>query len=223
MFKQIRFPPEALDDIRVLVNLESEQLSSLLQLLDSREATPPIEDSFESRVAEHLKSTEETAESVLRLSLVLQSLDLSASEAAEAVDDIVLLVTEAGSEDKEKLLEEINSKRDQLAAVATRTRAFSRELEMRRIALGTQPSIDAIRTLVQLRPLYERDENNVPVEIDCLVPAMTLELKYEKYERSHSATFSLSEATLNELIESLQHASEKWKILKTNYSDQICE
>lgn len=223
MFQQIRFPPEALDDVRALVNLEVEQLRRLSKLLDSKDAAPPIDDSFEDQVAKRLDLSADTAESVVRVAIVLQSLDLSQSAAKEGVQDIEELVRSESQEDTDDLLAQVESKRDELIAIAKRKQTITRELDLRRIAVGTQPAIDAIRTLVQLRPLYERDEDHAPIDVECLVPAMTLEMKYRKDERSHSATFSLSEATLDELISSLEDAREKWKILKNKYSDQFCE
>ncbi len=223
MFHQFRFPSEALNDVRALVKLTPDQLNRLAKLLDSDSAAPPVDEDFEARVAKELDVTAAIARSAVNVSVVMQSLDLTEAEAGEIVIDLEHFITVEGPDDSGELLAEIDSKRKELIAVGQRTKGFSRELEMRRIASGTQPEIDAIRTLVQLRPLYERNESNQPVSIECLVPAMTLELKFYKNERSDSATFSLSESTLNELIRSLEDARNKWKIMKNDFADRICE
>ena len=92
----------------------------------------------------------------------------------------------------------------------------------RRIQRGTQPAIEEIRTLVQLRPLFQEDQDGDPVSIECLVPAMTLELKFQRDERTQSATFGLNRETLENLITSLERAKVKWDLMQSTCESQIC-
>lgn len=223
MFKQIQFPPDAVDDVRELVSLTPEQMGQLATLLNSKEATPPIKPAFVKAVNTTLDlNSDNKAEAVSRLSVILQSMGLAGDEAKEVVEDFRSLI-EQQVDGNEAILADLDAKQDRLAAIVERQPAVTRQLRIRRIRSGTQPIIETIRTLVHLRPLYERDGEEKPSGVECLVPAMTLELKFERNDREHSATFSLSESKLDELIENLEDARLKWGVLKTKYNDQICE
>ena len=181
MFTRIHFPSEALDDVRELVSLSDVQLEKLAGLLNSKEATPPIEPGFVKTVEVGLGlASENVAESVTRLATVLQAQNLDAAQAAEVVDDMKALVVQELPDEKD-LLSNVDTKSASLAMVIQRQPEVSRQLKLRRMAAGTQPAIENIRTLVQLRPFFERDsETNKPKSIECMVPAMTLELSFEK-------------------------------------------
>lgn len=223
MFQLIRFPSDALPDIRALVQLSVDQLKSLARLLDTKEAAPPVDQEFEDHVREVLDVTPDSAEAVVRISLILQGSNLDSEKATKVVEDFRQLVGLEKPSDQDGLLTAISEKQEDLINVVTRKPAIARELQRRHIASGTQPAIESIRTLVQLRPLFQRNEDGEPVDIECLIPAMTLELKYERDNREQSATFSLTEETLDDLIGSLEDAKSKWALLKQKYSDEICE
>lgn len=223
MFQLIRFPADALPDIRALVQLSSDQLKKLSELLDSKEAAPPIDQDFEALIAKNLDIEEEVAEVALRVCLILQGLNLNDDQATKAVDDFEQLIRSHKPEDQTQLIAVIDEKRNELVNVVRRKPAITRELQRRHISSGTQPAIDSIRTLVQLRPLFKRDEQEKPIGIECLIPAMTLEIKFERDNREHSATFSLTEETLEKLIASLEDARAKWSLLKDEYSQEMCD
>lgn len=223
MFQLIRFPSDALPDIRALVQLSDGQLKTLSKLLDTKDAAPPVDQEFEDHVGEVLRVTAESAEAVVRISLILQGTNLDREKAVKVVEDFRQLIGLEEPEDEAELLRAISEKHEGLINVVVRKPAISRELQRRHIASGTQPAIESIRTLVQLRPLFQRNDDGEPVDIECLIPAMTLELKFERDNREHSATFSLTEETLDDLIGSLEDAKAKWALLKKKYSDEICE
>jgi len=223
MFQLIRFPSDALPDIRALIQLNADQLKALAQLLNTKDAAPPVNQEFEDQVGEALGVSTEIAEAVVRISLILQKTNLDREKAVKVVEDMRHLVGLEKPEDQVGLLNAISEKCEDLISVVTRKPAISRELQRRHIASGTQPAIESIRTLVQLRPLFKRDERKMPVGIECLIPAMTLELKFERDNREHSATFSLTEDTLENLIASLEDARAKWALLLEEYSQKMCE
>lgn len=223
MYQLIRFPPDALPDIRALVQLSNDQLKTLAQLLDTKEAAPPIDQDFEDAVAEKLGVNTGCAEAVVHISLILQRTNLNQEAATKTVEDFEQLIRSQTPDDQDELLRLIGEKRDDLINVVRRKSAITRELQRRHIASGTQPAIESIRTLVQLRPLFERNEDGEPIDVECLIPSMTLELKFQRDDREHSATFSLTEDTLDKLIDSLEDARSKWALLNQKYSDQICE
>lgn len=223
MFQLIRFPSDALPDIRALVHLSVDQLVTLANLLDTKEAAPPVDQEFEDHVREKLQVTSETAEAVVRISLILQGTNLDSEKAVKVVEDFKQLIGLEKPDDQDNLINAITEKHEALINVVTRKPAIARELQRRHIASGTQPALESFRTLVQLRPLFERNEKGEPIGIECLIPAMTLELKYERDDREHSATFSLNEETLQKLIDSLLDAHSKWALLKQKFSDQMCE
>ena len=223
MFTRIHFPSEALDDVRELVSLSPAQLGKLARLLNSKEATPPVNFEFVKRVEAALGlQSEHAAESVTRLVTILQREDLNEDQAAEVVADLFTLVEQELGGDHD-LLKGVGSKTVALAKVIQQQPEITRQLKLRRMAAGTQPAIKSIRTLVQLRPSFERDAKGKPKSIECMVPAMTLELSFDKDDRSQSATFSLDKETLSNLIENLEYAQLKWKMLNEKFSDQVCK
>ena len=223
MFKLIRLPSDALPDVRALVLLSTDQLGKLAHLLDAKEAAPPVEQEFEDQSARELGLDKSASEAAVRICLILQGMNLKEDQAAKAVEDFEQLIYSQTPSDQDALLSAICDKREDLVNVIRRKPAITRELQRRHISSGTQPEIESIRTLVQLRPLFQRDEQGKPVAIECLIPAMTLELKFERDSREHSATFSLTEETLNDLIYSLEDARSKWLLLNREYSDEICK
>ncbi len=223
MFQLIRFPPDALPDIRSLAQLSRDQLQVLARLLDTKQAAPPIDQEFEDMVAEELGVDATSAEAIVRISLILQGANIDRGGAVKVVEDFQQLVLIQKPSDMDVLVELISQKRDELIDVISRKPQITRELQRRHIARGTQPAIDSIRTLVQLRPLFQRNEINEPVDIECLIPAMTLELKYKRGTRESSATFSLTEETLDALISSLEDARAKWALLREKFSKEICD
>lgn len=223
MFTRIQFPSEAFEDVRELVSLSDVQLQALAELLNTKEATPPVKPDFVKTVKARLEiDSEKEAESVTRLATVLQNQNLDATEAAEVVSDLKALVIRECSDDDNSLYG-FDEKSEALAKVIQRQPEISRQLKLRRLADGTQPAIESIRTLVQLRPFFERGTDGSPRSIECMVPAMTLELSFEKNDRSQSATFSLNEETLVSLIENLQDARLKWQMLNDEYFNQVCK
>ena len=223
MYQLIRFPPDALADVRALAQLSTNQLQTLATMLDTKEAAPPVDQDFEDLVAETVGLRAESAEAVVRISLILQGMNLNKDAPAKIVEDFEHLIQLQAPDDQADLLRMVRDKREDLINVVRRKSAITRELQRRQISSGTQPAIESIRTVVQLRPLFERNEKGEPVDIECLIPAMTLEIKYEREDREHSATFSLTEDTLDKLIGSLEDARSKWAVLNRKYSDQICE
>lgn len=222
MYQLIRFPPDALPDVRALAQLSTDQLRSLATMLDTKEAAPPVDQDFEDLVAETLGLKAECAEAVVRISLILQGMNLNNDAPEKIVEDFEYLIQVQAPNDRDDLLRMTHEKREDLINIVRRKSAITRELQRRHIASGTQPAIESIRTLVHLRPLFKRNEKGEPVDVDCLIPAMTLELKFERDDREHSATFTLTEETLDQLIDSLEDARSKWALLNQKYSDQIC-
>jgi hypothetical protein len=223
MFQLIRFPADALPDIQALVQLSVGQLTTLAGLLDSKEAVPPIEQEFADRVAGELSLDLETAEAVIEVCQALQETDLDDEKASKVVEDIEQLIRTESPPDSDRLLGLIHEKRAELEQVVRRKPAFTRELRRRDVAAGMQPAISSIRTLVSLHPLFERNLEAEPVGIECLIPVMTLELKYKRDDNVRSIAFSLSEESLAELIDSLIDARAKWDLIKHNFSENLCE
>lgn len=224
MFRRIQFPSEAVVDILAVTKLDAEQLDLLNGFLNSAAAVEPVDTSFLETVASELEISEEVAGQVLRVGVVLKRLNLDYEVSREILEDMVDAIRQHAEEtDRESALRSITEHRDQYLTLIARSEARARVLRRRMIQQGTQPTIEEIRTLVQLRPLFSEDDSECPVGIECLIPAMTLELKFQRDDRNQSATFSLNRETLNELIKSLERAKAKWDLMLERYADEICE
>jgi len=224
MFRRIQFPPEAVVDILAVTRLNGEQLDLLNGFLNSSAAVEPVDTNFLGTVANELDVTQEVADQLLRVGVVLKRLDFAYEIASEIVDDMVDAIKQHAEEtERQAALQAIADHRERYLTLITRSEARARVLRRRTIQQGTQPTIQEIRTLVQLRPLFAEDDEEEPVAIECLIPAMTLELKFQRDDRNQSATFSLNRETLNDLIKSLERAKLKWDLMQERYGNEICE
>lgn len=224
MFQTVQFPAEANDDLLAVTLLSDVQLDELNRLMNTAEAVEPIDPSFIGVVANELTVSEEQADQLIRVAVVLKRLNLEADVATKVVDDMKEAIR-TYTEDEEKrtqALSALSTNQERFVTLASRSEARVRVERRRRIQRGTQPPIEEIRTLVQLRPLFKEDQKGAPVSIECLVPAMTLELKFKRDDRIQSATFGLNRETLDELITSLERAKSKWDLMQSTYQDQIC-
>lgn len=224
MFRRIQFPPEAVVDILAVTRLNGDQLDLLNGFLNSAAAVEPVDSSFLETVANELEVAQEVADQVLRVGVVLKRLNLDYQVSSEILDDMLdAIELHAEESERKSAIGSIAEHREQYLTLITRSEARARVLRRRMIQQGTQPTIEEIRTLVQLRPLFAEDDTETPVGIECLIPAMTLELKFQRDDRNQSATFSLNRETLNELIKSLERAKAKWDLMLERYADEICE
>ncbi len=223
-FLKYPFPADWLPQIGGLVSLTSTQLSRLSELLDVPEAAAPVERDFVAGLLDELDVNSVDGEGAVGLAISLQRSDIEASDAPDIVADMRTAIERfASDEERADLLARIDERSTLIVGVVTRKPAITRELKRRSIRQGTQPAISSIRTLVQLRPLFEEDEEGNATGIECMIPAMTLELKFDRNEHEHTATYSLDEETLQKMLDQLQRTQDKWRLLHEEYHDQICE
>ena len=224
MYRCVEFPPESIDDLLAVLSINQVQLGKLVELTNTANAIEPVDVGFLDEVSEALAVEESQANRLLRLAIVLKRANLDPEVAADVVDDMAEAVKTHLKDDGQRAaaLQNVENLRPLLTALATRSDVRIRIERQRRIQQGTQPEIDEIRTLVHLRPFFEEDNEGDPTTVECLLPAMTLELKFKRDDRFHSATFSLNEETLRSLIRSLERAEKKWNLINTQFSTQIC-
>lgn len=223
MYKRINFPSEALDDVRQLVLLSDEKLTKLAELLESSDGVHIGDDSIIPMLEEVLEISSLEAERIAQFCFALQFVPLSSEQAAEVVDDLKELVTLEAGYDAEQLIETIDSRRDTLIRIATQKPQIARILKVRKLTAGTHDHLNDVRTIVELRPVYHRNEDDEPDSIECLVPAMTIELQFGGDEDEQTVCFELTRDALELMIVRLVDASRKWDILEEEFKDRICQ
>ncbi len=222
MYKRINFPPEALDDVRQLMLLPEAKLTTLADLLESSDGVHLGDDSIIPMLEEILEISTLEAERIAQFCFALQFVPLTSEQAAEVVDDLKELVTREADGDTRQLIETIDSQRDTLIRIATQKSQIARILKVRKLTAGTHEHLNDVRTVVELRPVYHRNEDDEPDSIECLVPAMTIELKFGEDDSEQTAAFELTKDALELIIVRLIDASKKWEILEQEFSDRIC-
>lgn len=224
MFQQLPFRSDAVNDIEELISLSNDQLSRLTDMLAVPEAAAPVDPNFVEHVIATLQLDGALGESIIATTVVLQRYGFNREEATAVVGDMRLAIERYVDADRrEAALAQLDEKTNALVKLLIQSPAVSRELRRRSIKAGTQPSIQSIRTLVQLRPLFAEDDEENATDIECLIPAITLELTYEKDGQSQSATFSLDDETLEKLLHQLQRTKVKWQVMHEKYAEFICE
>lgn len=224
MFQRLPFPADAVSDIEELISLSDGQLRDLTGMLAAPEAAAPVDPSFIEQVTMALGLDEVLGESIVGTAVLLQRYGFDREAATEVVGDMRLAVKRYASIDQRpSLLDQLDEKAEALVELLIQHPEVSRELRRRSIQAGTQPSIKSIRTLVQLRPLFTEDEDENAVDIDCLIPAMTLELAFEKNGQTQTATFSLNDETLEQLLDQLHRTKAKWQIMHEKYAEHLYE
>jgi len=235
MFQAVHFPENALPDIVALVTLSHEALTKAADWADGTDAIEPVDhEAAVLTLRESLGCDEATANRIVRIGVVLKKQEFPPELSKAIVADLAETVRQyapdsgdvAGSgKSKADILKAIESNRPVLMRFVSYSKAHQRQRRMRELAAGTQPVISGIRTFVQMRPLFDHEEDENPKEIECSVPSMTLQLKFREQEsdRNRSATFSLSEEKLDELIQALNRARAKLNLMKQTYNDFLCE
>jgi len=223
MYKRINFPAEAFEDVRQLLLLPDEKLTNLADLLESSDGVHLGDDSIISMLEEVLEISTLEAERIAQFCFALQFVPLSTEQAAEVVDDLKELVTLEAGYDAEQLIETIDSRRDTLIRIATQKPQIARILKVRKLTAGTHDHLNDVRTIVELRPVYHRNEDDEPDSIECLVPAMTIELQFGKDDSEQTTAFELTKDVLELIIVRLIDANAKWDVLERDFSDRICK
>lgn len=233
MFQTVQFPKDALPDIVALVTLSHDQLKLAADWADSIDAIEPVDAAKTvGALTKTLQVDELVANRIIRIGVVLKKQEFAPQLAENVVEDLAeALRLHAADEDDvcetglaaTAIIEQINEKSETLGRFACVSDQHVRHRRIQELAAGTQPTIAGIRTFVQLRPLFDKEEDAEPDNIECMVPAMTLQLKIMEAERERSATFSLDEEKLDDLIKALQRAKAKFNLMKSNYGELVCK
>ena len=222
MYKRINFPAEALDDVRQLMLLPDDKLTSLADLLESSDGVHLGEDSIIPILEDLLGISPLEAERIAQFCFALQFVPMTSEQAAEVVEDLKELVTREAGDDTDELIKTIECQRDTLIRIATQKSQIAQLLKVRKLTAGTHEHLKDVRTVIELRPVYHRNEDDEPDSIECLVPAMTIEFRFGGDESEQTAAFELTRDSLELIIRRLIDASKKWDILERDFSAKIC-
>lgn len=221
MYKRINFPPEALDDVRQLMLLPAAKLTTLADLLESGDGVHLGDEQIIPMLEEKLGISDLEAERIAQFCFALQFVPLTPEQATDVVDDLRELVTREAGEEAERLLSAIDSREATLTRIATQKPQISRILKVRELTAGTHQHLHDVRTIIELRPVFHRNEDDEPDTIECLVPAMTIEMKYGDDGNEQSTAFELTKDALDQIIVRLLEASQKWDILEREFGERI--
>lgn len=233
MAKRMIVPAEAMDDIRRLLLLQPQQLNALAGLFELAEAAFPLRTKFINRVAETLNVAIETARSVVVVVhfLLLRRNQDSAAEFSKVASDIWgdirdYIAGKTDLVDRQALLDSIDANRVVLESLATPKPQRNRAVKIRRLSSGPERTIDSIRTVCQLRPLFEEGEltegNEPPEDIVGLVPSLLLELQVSEPDGTDQVlVFGMSPETLTELAKVIQRTQRKLATIESRFQNDI--
>ncbi len=224
MVKRVDLPSDALDDVRALLRLSAAQLTKLDELFSTAESAFPLRETFINQVAETLKVSIDDARSVVMVChfLLLHS---EAHDDEDIVSDVLRDVREflenlLAKDESRGVLASFDENRDTLKSLATPKPAPLRARKIERLASGPERRIDSIRTICQLRPLFEGPENDE--RIVGVVPSILLEIEsVDDDDDSSTVVFSIDDKKLTELEEVIQRTREKLEAIRQRYASDL--
>jgi hypothetical protein len=226
MAKRVIMPRKALNDVLALVRLRSDQLRTLAELFSGAESASPFRRTFVNRVAESLSVPIDSARSLITVVhfLLLQSSDLRQfddSIAQEIVEDLREYVEQnAATDDKTQLLENFDAGRAEFQSLATPKQGRVRAMKIRRLSSGPEHTVQSVRTLCQLRPLFEGEEHNE--QIVGLVPNIVLVIEaLNDNDDTTTFAFELAPAVLDELERTVSRTKEKLSGIRAKYGTDL--
>lgn len=224
MVKRVSLPSEAFDDIRTLICLSTEQLRTLDELFSNAESAFPLRASFINQVAENLKVGLDDARSVVVVChFLLRHSD--AQDDKEFVTGLLgdireFLENSVPDEEQQSLLSQFDEKRGILESLASPKPAPLRERKIRRLESGPEPHVDDVRTVCQLRPLFEGQEREE--FIAGLVPTILLEIETTISDGdSRTFAFSMGIDQLEQLEQVLKRTREKLEAIRMKYGSEL--
>lgn len=224
MVKRVILPSEALDDVRTLIQLSNVQLSVLDQLFSKGESAFPLRASFINEVAEQLKVNIDDARSVVVVChFLLRKTD--ANEGDEYVTDLLadfreFLENSVDGEERQSLLAKFDENREVLASLAAPKPEPLRVKKIRRLERGPEPYIQEIRTICQLRPLFEGAESDE--SIAGLIPTLVLEIEAKDGDGdSKTFAFSMASEDLAKIEQVIQRTRDKLDAIRAKYGSAL--
>jgi len=224
MAKQLVLPREAFDDVCTLVRLTDKQLTSLGDLFATGESVNALRTVFIDRVAETLGIGTGQARSVVVVTHILllrPRTEESEGYVDELLDDLRSFLEESATEaDREAILADFDQKRPLFASLATPKQERLRAQKIRRLARGPERTVESVRTICQLRPMYEGPEH--AEQIVGLVPVILLEIKTEDADgEDETFAFGLDSETVTSLGTVIERTKEKLKTIREKYGPDL--
>ncbi len=224
MVKRVDLPPDALDDVCTLVRLSADQLTALVELFSTAESAFPLTETFIAKVAEELRVSIEDARSVVVVChFILLHSEAQGDEGF--ISDVLRDVREflENSLPKDELrgvLTSFDNNREILESLATPKPAPLRARKIERLASGPERRIDSIRTICQLRPLFEGPENDELIV--GVVPSILLEIEsVDDDDDSSTVAFSIDDKKLAELEKVVRRTREKLEAIREKYGSEL--
>ena len=215
------FPKEALDDICRVVGLSHDELEKLVAIFSRKEAAFPFRTGFIHQVAEALGvGTDDARIAVVVCEYVLirptQDEDTDIDEHLQGLR--LYLDEHLEDEDKLEILNQFDAIQPSLASLCKPKPEPVRAKKTYQLAHGPEPRITSFRTVSQLRPLFEGDDE----EIVGLVPVILLEVGSEDNDEDATThIFGMDESDLLELEKVVKRAKDKLEAIRVRYPDEI--
>lgn len=224
MVKRISLPSNALEEICALVNLSSDQLKSLSELFSQADAANPLQPDFVERVAESLGiNLDEARDIVAVCHFLLIHAEARDDEVfvEEILDDFKLFLQDnLRDEVREPTLGKFSENREDLKMLALPKPGPLLQKKIERLASEPEDQLESIRTICQLRPLFDGSEHNE--EIKGLVPTVLVELKLENSEGESSVVlFGMNDEKLKEIEKVIARTREKVELISEKYQTEI--
>ena len=223
MVKRVILPSDALDDFRTLIRLSSDQLKALDELFASGESVSALRTTFVNQVAEDLQLNLDEARSVTVVCSFLLSLSDKEDEgsAGEILDDVrEFLENSLPDEDKDSVLGQFDQNCELISSLATPKPARKRAQKIRGLLAGPEPHVHSFRTICQLRPLFEGQDNDETIV--GLVPMILLEIESADADGdANTLSFSMDAEDLAESQKVVERTRMKLEAIQKKYKTEI--
>lgn len=213
-------PKAASTDVKAFLRLEDEKLQALAELFSTAASISPHRPEFIRDVAKRLRLDHPTAESVVLVCQFLLSCVEGGSRPDDILNDLQEFVTQHAGAEVDDLARAITTKRAAFVSLLTPKAERTRALKVEYLAHGPHPTVDSLRTICELRPVFERrEEQEIIVGY---VPTILLEVKVSDREgQGRTVLLYLTSETLKDLKEVVKRTEEKLNVIRGTFEKEL--
>jgi hypothetical protein len=213
-------PPNALKDIRLLIELDEKKLPILGELFATAESLPPLRQAFLRQAAESLQIDLVSARTVVVTCQVLMSWVEQGAKPAEVVREIRdFLAAMVSAGERERVLNTFDAKRSILEMVLTPKAARLTAQKVRYLTYGLEPTVDSFRTVCELRPVFEGLEGQET--IIGYAPIVIFEVKLSGGAGEQTVLLHFSPEMLKSLGDVVKRTEKKLEAIKGKFGDAL--
>ena len=220
MANHLILPRAALTDVQALLRLEEGQLRALAELFATAQSVSPQRPEFLHQVSERLHIEPPVARAVVLVCQVLLAVVEEGGHPRGVVDDVRDFVAQHSAPGETSLVSAVDAKRPLLEALLTPKAERIKAQKVRYLARGLQPTVRSFRTVCELRPVFERQDNNETIV--GYVPVILLEVRlFDAEGEERTVLLTMSPEMMASLDEVLKRTTDKLRAIQQRFGKEL--